>query len=221
MFFLAIFNRCPILTCPGMTNYHNILDLDKTCCVNCTELHSSLLTIISTFSFWNRSYVAIKSFAWSNQLFAMVSKTGDDRQKEYYDNNGQAVKLSKLRWSSGWRAWRLHGCLWSGWWWIYPILNTFVTNWKIVTPKDILNIVIPGHLAKMDGMIFPGWYFDFGRQAGTYVVFGECLDPQNVRLTAPTFKKVLLSFRDKFHVFRWPSNIGLDMSDIFLNSDTE
>lgn len=221
MFFLAIFNRCPILTCPGMTNYHNISDLDKTCCVNCTELHSSLLTIISTFSFWNRSYVAIKSFAWSNQLFAMVSKTGADRQKEYYDNNGQAVKLSKLRWRSGWRAWRLHGCLWSQWWWINPILNTFVTNWKIVTPKDILNIVIPGHLAKMDGMIFPGWYFDFGRQAGTYVVFGECLDPQNVRLTAPTFKKVLLSFRDKFHVFRWPSNIGLDMSDIFLNSDTE
>lgn len=161
------------------------------------------------------------SFAWSNQLFAMVSKTGADRQKEYYDNNGQAVKLSKLRWRSGWRAWRLHGCLWSQWWWINPILNTFVTNWKIVTPKDILNIVIPGHLAKMDGMIFPGWYFDFGRQAGTYVVFGECLDPQNVRLTAPTFKKVLLSFRDKFHVFRWPSNIGLDMSDIFLNSDTE
>ena len=220
MFCLAIFDQCPILTCPGMTNYHNISDLDKTCCVNCTELHSSLLTIISTFSFWNRSYVAIKSFAWSNQLFAMVSKTGADRQKEYYDN-GQAVKLSKLRWRSGWRAWRLHGCLWSGWWWIYPILNTFVTNWKIVTPKDILNIVIPGHLAKMDGMIFPGWYFDFGRQAGTYVVFGECLDPQNVRLTAPTFKKVLLSFRDKFHVFRWPSNIGLDMSDIFLNSDTE
>ena len=158
--------------------------------------------------------------AWSNQLFAMVSKTGADRQKEYYDN-GQAVKLSKLRWRSGWRAWRLHGCLWSQWWWINPILNTFVTNWKIVTPKDILNIVIPGHLAKMDGMIFPGWYFDFGRQARTYVVFGECLDPQNVRLTAPTFKKVLLSFRDKFHVFRWPSNIGLDMSDIFLNSDTE
>ena len=51
MFFFAIFNRCPILTCPGMTNYHNILDLDKTCCVNCTELHSSLLTIISTHIF--------------------------------------------------------------------------------------------------------------------------------------------------------------------------
>ena len=48
--FLAIFDQCPILTCPGMTNYHDILDLDKTCCVNCTELHSSLLTIISTFS---------------------------------------------------------------------------------------------------------------------------------------------------------------------------
>ena len=94
--FLAIFDQCPILTCPGMTNYHDISDLDKTCCVNCTELHSSLLTIISTFSFWNRSYVAIKSFAWSNQLFAMVSKTGAELQKDY-DNNGQAVKLSKLR----------------------------------------------------------------------------------------------------------------------------
>ena len=49
--FLAIFDQCPILTCPGMTNYHNISDLDKTCCVNCTELHSSLLTIISTHIF--------------------------------------------------------------------------------------------------------------------------------------------------------------------------
>ena len=29
----------------------------------------------------------------------MVSKTGAERQKEYYDNNGQAVKLSKLRFS--------------------------------------------------------------------------------------------------------------------------
>ena len=38
-------------------------------------------------------------------------------------------------------------------------LNTCVTNWKIITPKDILNFVIPGHLAKMDCMIFPGWYF--------------------------------------------------------------
>ena len=94
------------------------------------------------------------------------------------------------------------------------------TNWKIVTPKDILNFVIPGHLAKMDCLIFPGWYFDFGRQAGTYVVFGECLDLQNICLTAPTFKKVLLWSWDKFHKFRWPSNIGLDISDIFLNSDT-
>ena len=34
-----------------MTNHHNISDLDKTCCVNCTELHSSLLTIISTHIF--------------------------------------------------------------------------------------------------------------------------------------------------------------------------
>ena len=29
------------------------------------------------------------------------------------------------------------------------------TNWKIVTPKDILNFAIPGHLAKMDCLIFP------------------------------------------------------------------
>ena len=35
-------------------------------------------------------------------------------------------------------------------------LNTCVTNLKIITPKDILNFVIPGHLAKMDCMIFPG-----------------------------------------------------------------
>ena len=34
--FFAIFDQCPILTCPGMTNYHNISDLDKTCCVNYT-----------------------------------------------------------------------------------------------------------------------------------------------------------------------------------------
>ena len=212
MFFLAIFDQCPILTCPGMTNYHNISDLDKTCCVNCTELHSSLLTIISTFSHFPLPDCLIKSvicdgfqnWSWSSKGVLRQQCTG-----------------CKLRWRSDWRAWRLHGCLWSQWWWINPILNTFVTNWKIVTPKDILNIVIPGHLAKMDGMIFPGWYFDFGRQAGTYVVFGECLDLQNIRLTAPIFKKVLSSFRDKFHVLRWPSNIGLDMSDIFLNSDTE
>ena len=37
--FFAIFDQCPILTCPGMTNYNNILDLEKTCCVNYTELH--------------------------------------------------------------------------------------------------------------------------------------------------------------------------------------
>ena len=48
--FFAIFDQCPILTCPGMTNYNNILDLEKTCCVNYTELHSSKLKIISTFS---------------------------------------------------------------------------------------------------------------------------------------------------------------------------
>ena len=53
---------------------------------------------------------------------------------------------------------------------------------------------------KMDCKIFPGWHFDIGRLAGTYVVFRECLDPQNV-LSDPTFKKYFLSFRDKFHVF--------------------
>ena len=59
--FLAIFDQCPILTCPGMTNYHDISDLDKTCCVNCTELHSSLLTIISTFSHFPLPDCLIKS----------------------------------------------------------------------------------------------------------------------------------------------------------------
>ena len=51
VFFVAFFDQYPILTCPGMTNYHNILDLEKTCCVNCTELHLSKLTIISIFLF--------------------------------------------------------------------------------------------------------------------------------------------------------------------------
>ena len=186
--------------------------------LSCINQNWRLLQLVSHFSFWYWSSVAIKSFAWSNQLFAIVSKTGAERQKDYSDNYGQAVKLSKLR-RNGWWAWRVHRWLWFRWWMI-PILNTCVTNWKIITPKDILNFVIPGHLAKMDCLIFPGWYFDFGRQAGTYVVFGECLDLQNIRLTAPTFKKVLSSSRDKYHVLRWPSNIGLDMSDNFLNSDT-
>ena len=30
VFFVAIFDQYHILTCPGMTNYHNILDLEKT-----------------------------------------------------------------------------------------------------------------------------------------------------------------------------------------------
>ena len=49
VFFVAIFDQYPILTCPGMTNYQNIFDLEKNCCVNCIELHSSKLTIISIF----------------------------------------------------------------------------------------------------------------------------------------------------------------------------
>ena len=32
-----------------------------------------------------------------DQLFAIVSKTGAERQKDYSDNYGQAVKLCKLR----------------------------------------------------------------------------------------------------------------------------
>ena len=129
------------------------------------------------------------SFAWSNQLFAMVSKTGADRQKEYYDNNGQAVKLSKLRWRSGWRAWRLHGCLWSRWWWINPILNTFVTNWKIVTPKDILNIVIPGHLAKWMVWYFLADILTLGDRLGPMWYLGNVWTPKMYVWLPPHSKK--------------------------------
>ena len=113
------------------------------------------------FSFWYRNNLSIISFVWSNQFFfKMVSKTGYERQREYYanrlsivGNNGQAIKLSKLRFSvktarsTRW-TWRPDA------WLITPILmmNKSIVNTpiQIVTLKDILYFVIPGHLTKND-----------------------------------------------------------------------
>ena len=78
------------------------------------------------------------------------------------------------------------------------IVNTPI---QIVTPKDILYFVIPGHLTKNDKMfrkkMFPGYFFVLWTQAGTCVLFCECFDLKNVLLGAPIFKNPLLSFWDK------------------------
>ena len=106
---------------------------------------------------------------------------------------------------------------------------TSVKRWKIVTPNDILNFVIPGHLTKTDFIfgktIFPGKYFVTGWQAGTWVFIRESFGQKNVHLGAiwvpPMLKMPLCHSGTKFHIFRLPNNIGLDMPNIFGNSDAQ
>ena len=149
----------------------------------------------------------------------MVSKTGDERQREYYANNQgptgtryppatwdffntrtRPIQQAKV-FSKTCKKYSMYLTTWL----ITPILmmNKSIVNTptQIVTPKDILYFVIPGHLTKNDQMfrkkIFPGYFFVLGRQAGTCVLFCECFDPKNVHLGAPIFKNPLLSFWDK------------------------
>ena len=106
------------------------------------------------------------------------------------------------------------------------IVNTPI---QIVTLKDILYFVIPGHLTKTDFIfgktIFPGKYFVTGWQAGTWVFIRESLGLKNVHLGgdlgAPMLKMPFCHSGTKFHIFRLPNNIGLDMPNIFGNSDAQ
>ena len=73
--------------------------------------------------------------------------------------------------------------------------------------------------------IFPGKYFVTGWQAGTWVFIRESFGLKNVHLGAiwvpPMLKMPLCHSGTKFHIFRLPNNIGLDMPNIFGNSDAQ
>ena len=74
-YFFAIFNLCPILTCPGMTKHYGHLGFG----------HNMF------YIFLFGTEIICPSYPLSDQisffLFKMVSKTGDERQREYYANN--------------------------------------------------------------------------------------------------------------------------------------
>ena len=73
--------------------------------------------------------------------------------------------------------------------------------------------------------MFPGKYFVTGWQAGTWVFIRESFGQKNVHLGAiwvpPMLKMPLCHSGTKFHIFRLPNNIGLDMPIIFGNSDAQ
>ena len=121
MFFLSIFDQCPILTCPGMTNYHNISDLDKTCCVNYTCNGK-----VKTKNLPNeRAYRPLRI-----KIGRQIVRNQEEEGTENLDDAILVPVRESLRarrrqaaykhkWRSGWRAWRrLNWCLWSWWWWI-------------------------------------------------------------------------------------------------------
>ena len=92
---------------------------------------------------------------------------------------------------------------------------TFITN---------ACLVIPGHLTKLVFVIWGEdifleilWSLKTNRTVNGY---WECLEAKNIILRALVLKIVLLSFRDKFPIMRWPGCIWFDIHDIFLISDT-
>ena len=102
------------------------------------------------------------------------------------------------------------------------IVNTPI---QIVTLKDILYFVIPGHLTKNDQMFrkkyFLVIFLFLGDRLGLVCYFVNVSTPKMYIWVPPYSKIHFCHSGTKFHISWLPGNIGLEMSNILVNSDAQ